>query len=84
VVAVPPPCVHALKSDIITHQPQFWPAYRLHMVAAAWEAIFTLINPNFRFLCPSPAFVMSQFLENKGFACPKNVQKNLKKLLTPP
>jgi hypothetical protein len=80
VVAVPPPCVHALKSDLITHQPQFWPADHLHMVAAAWEAIFAARRVAAQRLY---AALRGKPLENKGFACPKNVQKNLKKLLTP-
>jgi hypothetical protein len=57
------------------HQPQFWPADHLYMVVAAWEAIFKLINPIFRFLCPCLAPLMAKPLENKGFGCPKNVQK---------
>jgi hypothetical protein len=38
----------------------------------------------FSFLFVSiPCGFMAKTLENKGFSCPKNVQKKLKKMLTP-
>jgi hypothetical protein len=75
--AAPPPSTSA--------QPQFWLADRLHMVVVAWKAIFAIYQSEFSFLCVSiPCHFMSKTLENKGFSCPNNVQKNFKKKLTSP
>jgi hypothetical protein len=67
--------------------PQFWQAHRLHMVVGrgghfAAHRVATALrgHPEFSFFFVSiRCAFMAKTPENKGFSCPKNVQKNLKK-----
>ncbi len=70
--------------ETLRGQPQFQQADHLHMVAGL-GGHFCVFQPKFSFLSVSNRCAeMAKTPENKGFACPKNVQKNLKKKLTSP